>query len=312
MPLENLAAAMDLPREAAERLLMAAIALDLVDRRGETSAGEPRFGLAMQGAALLANPGAIAMIEHHKMLYDDLSDPVALLRGEAGPTQLSTYWAYATSENPGGLGAAPIREYTGLMGASQPLVSADIIHAYDFGKHRKLLDIGGGDGTFLREVAKSNPALGLMLFDLPPVAAKAQDAFAEAGLSARAECIGGDFKRDPLPSGTDAVSLIRVLHDHDDAVVIDLLAKIHAALPDGGALIVGEPMSEEDGAKSVGDAYFGFYLLAMGSGKPRSASRLAALLSNAGFAQISSIRTRRPMLTGLMTARKSGNRPSEL
>ena len=57
--------------------------------------GEDRFALGELGAALLGNPGVAAMVEHHAMLYADLRDPVALLRGEARETALGGYWPYS-------------------------------------------------------------------------------------------------------------------------------------------------------------------------------------------------------------------------
>ena len=62
-------------------------------------------------------------------------------------------------------------------------------------------------------------------------------------------------------------------------------------------------MSETRGAEPVGDAYFGLYLLAMGSGRPRPPRELKAMLRAAGFTDIRLVRTRRPMQTRLMVAR---------
>ena len=84
--------------------------------------------------------------------------------------------------------------------------------------------------------------------------------------------------RDFLPHGADVASLIRVLHDHDDELVRVILAAIHDALPPRGVLLVAEPMAGAPGAEPMGEAYFGFYLLAMGRGRPRSASEIAAHL----------------------------------
>jgi hypothetical protein len=67
--------------------------------------------------------------------------------------------------------------------------------------------------------------------------------FAENGLTGRTTITGGSFRTDALPFGADAISLVRVLYDHSDDTVRMLLAKVHAALPDGGRLIVAEPMS---------------------------------------------------------------------
>jgi demethylspheroidene O-methyltransferase len=63
-------------------------------------------------------------------------------------------------------------------------------------------------------------------------------------------------------------------------------------------------MAGTPGAEPVGDAYFGFYLLAMGSGRPRRAEELHAMLRQAGFAASRERATRRPLLTRLIVAHK--------
>ena len=114
------------------------------------------------------------MIEHHELLYADLADPVALLRQRSGDTQLAQHWAYAAAADPRTLTADRVRQYTQLMAASQPLVSQDVLEAYDFSRHRCLLDVGGGDGTFLAAVAARHPGLRLQLFDLPGVVSRSR------------------------------------------------------------------------------------------------------------------------------------------
>ncbi len=157
------------------------------------------------------------------------------------------------------------------MGASQALVARDILDAYPLNPHAHLLDVGGGEGAFAVEAARSAPRLHVTLFDLPPVAARAERRFAAEGLAGRMTARGGSF-HEGLPHGADAVSLVRVIHDHDDGPALALLKAARAALPPGGTLLLAEPMAGTPGAEPVGDAYFGFYLLAMGSGRPRTAA----------------------------------------
>jgi demethylspheroidene O-methyltransferase len=114
---------------------------------------------------------------------------------------------------------------------------------------------------------------------------------------------GGNFHVDPLPIGADIVSLVRVLHDHDDAVASALLRAIRRVLPRGGELLLAEPMAETPGAEPAGDAYFGFYLLAMGSGRPRSAQRLKEMLEAAGFSQVQHRPTHLPLLVRVLLAK---------
>lgn len=291
----EVAAAAGLAPDAAERLLVAAASLGIVAREGA------RWRIARAGASLLGAPGVAEMIRHHGLLYRDLADPVALLRGEGEP-ELARFWGYVGGRRTRELEAGETAPYTRLMAATQAMVAAEVLATVSFRRIGHLLDIGGGDGTFLRAVAARAPRLRLTLLDLPSVAAEAESRFAEAGLGGRARAVGGDFFADPLPEGADAISLIRVLYDHDDDAVRALLARVRAALPRGGRLILAEAMAETPGVSRVGDAYFGFYLLAMTHGRPRSAERLAALLAEAGFRRIRRRRTRLPFLTGVMTA----------
>ena len=122
---------------------------------------------------MVADPGLAAMVEHHAVLYADLQDPVALLRGENRPDGLARYWAYAKADRPSGLAAEQVASYTALMAASQPMIAEEVLHAYPMRRHRRLLDVGGGDGSFAALAAARAPALDVVLFDLPPVADRA-------------------------------------------------------------------------------------------------------------------------------------------
>ena len=300
-PVEQLAPRLGLAPRAAERLLAAGAGAPGRDRFPRRSGGG--YGLGPLGAGLIDNPGVSAMIAHHGLLYADLADPVALLRGEAGATRLGRYWSYAREARPDALAAEEVAAYSGLMAASQPMVAAEVLAAYPIARHRRLLDVGGGEGAFIAAAAAAAPRLELALFDLPAVVERARSALAARDLAGRVELIGGSFLADPLPPGADLITLIRVIHDHDDAAALTVRGAARAGLPPGGPLLLAEPMSGTRGARAMGDAYFGFYLLAMGSGRPRTAAALEELLGRAGFARVRRLATRTPMLTGALLAR---------
>ena len=269
---------------ALDRLFRAAASLDLLERLPDG-----RVALGAQGCAVIANPGIAAMVRHHRLLYADLADPVALLKRASGG-RLAEFWPYGRGD------PASAAAYSELMAASQPMVAEQALGAYDFGRHQRLLDIGGGHGAFLAAVAARHPALALTLFDLPDVAVGART-------MKQMRIVPGSFIDDPLPPGHDAITLVRILHDHDDAVVATLLAKVRRALAPGGSLIIIEPMAETPGARAMGDGYFGLYLWAMGQGRPRSASAYRAMLQRAGFSRIRECKTALPMIARVLVAR---------
>ncbi len=173
---EALARLTDLTPQAAARLLRAAASLGLV----RPMPGD-RYALDDLGASMIGNPSVAAFIAHHALLYDDLRDPVALLRGQT-QTRLSQFWPYA-GDRPEAAASAQIQheDYAGyslLMAQSQALVAQDILEAWPMTRHSRLLDVGGGDGVFIAQAAAQAPDLHLQLFDLPPVAARAREALA--------------------------------------------------------------------------------------------------------------------------------------
>jgi demethylspheroidene O-methyltransferase len=302
LPVSVIAEKTGLTVDAADRLLRGAASLRLV---GARSGG--RYGLGALGAAVAGDPSIAAMVEHHATLYADLYDPVALLRAQKPATAMSAYWPYAEGAGAGALSAGDVATYTALMATSQVMIAREVLDAYDFKPHRCVLDVGGGDGTFLAALAAAVPHLTLQLFDLPPVADLARARIARSGLSARATATGGDFHHDALPGGADVVTLVRVLFDHDDATAHRILTRVHAALPQNGTLLIAEPMSGTPGAEAVGDAYFSFYLLAMGRGRSRRLEDFARLLGLAGFDTPRTIATRNPLLTRVIAVRPKNN-----
>jgi demethylspheroidene O-methyltransferase len=279
-------------------LLQAGAGIGLLKRHRDGT-----YGLARRGAAFLGVPGLEAMVRHHAVLYRDLADPVAFLRGETHP-ELAHFWPYvfgaARAEDP-----AVAATYSNLMADSQTLVAEDTLRLVSFRGVTRLMDVGGGTGAFLAAVGQAYPGLKLDLFDLPAVMAGAAARLGQAGLSGRLTLHEGSFRDDDLPKGADAISLIRVLYDHSDATVAALLARVHAALPPGGRLIISEPMSGGESPDPATDVYFAFYTAAMQTGRTRSAAEIADLVRAAGFSGITPHPGPRPFITSALTASKA-------
>lgn len=277
------------PPERIQILLQAGAAMRLLKRRGD------KFALAHRGAAFLAVPGLQDMVRHHDVLYRDLADPVAFIRGEI-TTELADFWPYVFGAK-GAMDPAQTARYSRLMAESQALVAQEALAHLSLKGAQKLLDVGGGTGVFLRAVRARYPHMQLALFDLP-------DVVAQAALPADIARHGGSFRTDPLPAGADVISLVRVLYDHSDDTVRALLAKVFAALPPGGRILIIEPMSGGTRPDPQTDVYFSVYTLAMQTGQTRSAARISALLSEAGFTKISREHADRRFITCVLTASK--------
>lgn len=284
------------PQERMDILLRAAVALQLVKRLRND-----RFALARKGAALVGVPGLAAMIKHHDVLYRDLADPAAFFRGEV-KTELADFWPYVFG---GDMDPQVAKTYTDLMAQSQELVAEDTLRTLDFTQVKTVLDVGGGSGAFLENLGRAYPDLNLVLFDLPKVIPAAQPRFAAAGMAARVRIESGSFLHDPIPQGSDAISLIRVLYDHSDQTVAALLAKCWNALPVGGRLFISEPMLGGDRPERAGDVYFALYTLAMQTGRTRSIAEISQLCAEAGFEVVATPKPHRAFVTRCIEGVKS-------
>jgi demethylspheroidene O-methyltransferase len=274
-------------------LCQAGAALKLMRRKRDL------WQLTPRGAAFLTVPGLEAMVRHHPVLYRDLSDPAAFFR-DGTETELAAFWPYVFGAG-GAADPGLAGRYSALMADSQALVAEDTLRLVDLRGVRYLMDVGGGTGAFLSAVVKVRPDLRCTLFDLPAVVGGSGER-----LGPHVTIHPGSFRDDPLPAGADAISLVRVLYDHADTTVAELLAKVRRALPADGRLIISEPMSGGARPDPATDVYFAIYTLAMGTGRTRSADEIAALCRAAGLDCSGRARTMRPFVTSVMEARATG------
>ena len=252
-----------------------------------------RVHIARRGLLVRSLPGIADLIDHHTVLYQDLADPVALLRGQSDP-DLARFWPYVFGAGQE-LDADQVARYSGLMAKSQYMVARDTLAVLDVVNGSTWLDVGGGSGAFLSEVVRKHPTVKASIFDL----AGAKSPKSSFGFHA------GSFFEDDLPTGFDVISLIRVLYDHQDQTVDDLLAKVYSALPSGGRIIISEPMLGHPKPNRFGDTYFAFYTLAMKTGKTRSPTQISDLLTKNGFEHIKIHKSSRPFVTQVIQAQKS-------
>jgi predicted O-methyltransferase YrrM len=172
--------------------------------------------------------------------------------------------------------------------------------AVDLSGHRALLDVGGGSGAYCIELCRIYPGLTATVLDLPHVCRIAADKIDLAGLSDRIGTAPGDFLKDrDLPGGYDVLLFSMILHDWDEAVNRDLLAKAYAALPSGGLVVISELLLDADRAGPAAAALMGMNMLVETiGGRNYSDAEYAGWLGGAGFTDIRTVRFDAPGANG--------------
>jgi ketosteroid isomerase-like protein len=171
--------------------------------------------------------------------------------------------------------------FNAAMAAITRLETAAILDAYDFATARRIVDVGGGDGTLLTAILRAQPAAAGVIFDQPEVIDDARARIRASGLAKRCSVVGGDFFED-VPSGADLYLLKWVLHDWSDAQAVEILHNCRRAMPPGSKLLLIErviPPGDTPHSSKVID----FTMLVIVGGKERTGEEYAALLAKAGL-----------------------------
>lgn len=175
--------------------------------------------------------------------------------------------------------------------------------AVDFGRYRRLLDIGGGSGAYDIELCKQYGTLRATVFDLPHVAKIAAGKVAEAGFTDRIETAGGSFF-EPLPQGHDVHLLSMILHDWDEAKNRALLSRSFGALPSGGAVVISELLVNDEKTGPAPAALMSLNMLIETEGRNYTPAEYSAWLEEAGFRQVETVWFDAPGANGAVTGRK--------
>ena len=160
------------------------------------------------------------------------------------------------------------------------LSSPAVVAAFDLSGFRRLADLGGATGHLALAARDRYPELSAILFDLPAVIEVARERVGD-----RVELVAGDFFTDDLPAA-DLYALGRILHDWSEAKIHRLLARISAALPARGGLLIAERLLDEDRGGPVGAHMQSLNMLVCTEGRERTLSEYGALLRAAGFREI--------------------------
>jgi hypothetical protein len=121
-----------------------------------------------------------------------------------------------------------------------------ILRSCDWPRFGTIVDVGGGNGSFLASLLSRVRGAQGILFDLPGVVANAPEFFAGAGVSDRASIVAGSFLTDLIPSGGDAYVLKRILYSWTEDEVVGILGRIKAAMGPHSHLFIMEAGRQPD------------------------------------------------------------------
>jgi hypothetical protein len=168
------------------------------------------------------------------------------------------------------------RGMANFSAAENPAIAA----AYDFGRFRHVLDVGGGQGGLLAEILARHPGVRGTLFDL---AAVVRNPFSlqEAVSHERWSTAEGDFFQ-AVPSGGDAYVLKRILHDWSDAQCVQILRNCRAAMGTNARLLIVDAVLPEGNAAHPAKI-MDILMMVFAGGRERTQREFDAILSEAGF-----------------------------
>jgi hypothetical protein len=224
--------------------------------------------------------------EVHRRAWDRLVD--AIRSGEPQPKAV--------------FGGGPFEYYSEhqkegeQFGRAMQNVSALAVHGvmakYDFSTARLIVDVGGGNGSFVRAILQQQPQARGIVFDLPYIEPQATTSIRQDGLSSRCQFDAGDFFK-AVPPGGDIYLLKMILHDWTDEESRRILASIRKAIAPNGRVLVVEllvPENNEPGFVQLMD----INMLVMTGGLERTPSEFGALLADAGLRLTRTIPTGTP------------------
>lgn len=274
-------------------LLDALAALRLLDKTGERYAAT-RFAaeyLSRDAAGYLGH-----IILHHQHLVDSWSRLDEAVR-DGRPVRRRV--SHEPSED---------ERESFLMGMFNlaMLIAPRVARGVDLSGRRRLLDLGGGPGTYAVHFCQSNPGLSGVIFDLPETRPFAEQTLARFGMAQRIEFVGGDFIEGPLPRGCDVAWLSHVMHGEGPAGCARLLGNAVAALEPGGLLLVQEFILDAERAAPLFPALFSLnMLLGTPRGQAYSEPELVELMGRAGLVEITRLPLELPNGAGVMQGRKA-------
>jgi len=277
---EEIAAATGARLRGIEILLDALSALRFLAKNDGRYHAEPSVAPLLSATA----PDSILpMVLHMGTVWQNWSDITDIVLGKTAPG-LKTKGALAKDNR---------KAFIGAMHVVASKAAPKVVAAINPGKARRLLDVGGGSGTYTLAMLSAMPEMKATLFDLPPVIEMARDRVQAADMLDRVELVAGDFYKDELPPGHDLALLSAIIHQSSYEQNGVLYGKIYRALVPGGRIVVRDHVMSADRTQPPEGALFAVNMLAgTEGGRTYTFDEIGAGLMAVGFTRINLIQTK--------------------
>jgi SAM-dependent methyltransferase len=165
--------------------------------------------------------------------------------------------------------------------------AAALAASYDFGRHKRVLDVGGGTGSFLLAVLRRHAGLRGTLFELPGACAVARPRLAREPEGARIEVIAGDVFKDALPDGHDALIVANTVHVLSAAHNLELLRHMRRHVASGARLLLVDLWTDPTHTEPPAAALMaGEFLVIAGEGQAYSEAEADGWLAETGWRKL--------------------------
>ena len=181
-----------------------------------------------------------------------------------------------------------------------------MVDLVDLSGRRKMIDVGGGPGTYSSLFAQRYPELKSQVLDLPGVLKIAAEIIKSLGVSQQVTTKSLNYMQDDFPVGNDVVLISGVFHRETEETCRGFIHRAHQALEPGGMLIVSDVFTEAGGKGPLFATLFGLnMMLTAADGEVHADEDVANWMKQQGFAEINKISFPQPMPHRIVTGIKS-------
>jgi predicted O-methyltransferase YrrM len=285
--LTEVAHAMDSDERGTEYLLNALAAMGLLVKDGShysNSTAALEF-LARQSRKYIGH-----IILHHHHILDGWAQLDQAVRTGA-PVQKRSYGAEAERES------FLMGMFNLAMGIAPKVASL-----IDLAGRTKLLDLGGGPGTYAIHFCQANPELSAVIFDRVTTEPFARKTVEKFGLADRIDFVGGDFNTDPIAGGPyDVAWLSHILHSNGPEQCREIVVKTVKAMQPGGMILVHDFILDDSKDGPEFAALFAINMLVNNPcGRSYSRREIADMMQSAGIRNVSQHPFRGPNDSAIM------------